>query len=155
MLFTFFDVCRCEGNCKICSDNHIWAGVRLLKLTENDKGFMRLRFEKITGNSKLPSKGKQTGCVWYLLSFSALSGSTGCYSHWNLRPLFGWCLCDYGGGVYFSVPADRACIADTWCLAKRRPQLLLSAPRHTLMALFKIQRHTCFEIWLSSYSLHL
>ena len=26
-------------------------------------------------------------------------------------------------------------------------------PRQTLMALFKIQRHTCFEIWLSSLSL--
>lgn len=55
---TFFDICHCGGNCR---DNHIKAGAPPLELTEKEKGFMRLRFEKITGNSKLPSKGKRLG----------------------------------------------------------------------------------------------
>ena len=48
------------------------------------KGFMRLRIEKITGNSKLPSEGIKAGCVWYFLSLYhgsvVLSCSAGFYS---------------------------------------------------------------------------
>lgn len=100
-----------------CSDNRLQDGGLPLKVTETEAGFMRLRFEKITGNSKLLSKRKETGCVWYLFSFPGkyciIHWCYRFYSHCNLRPLYGWCQCNYGGGVYFSVPADKAYIADT------------------------------------------
>lgn len=75
---------------------------------------MRPRFAKITWNLSLASKKKSWGVPGiFPFSWECYIIQRGTHFRCNLKPLFGRWRGHDGGGVYISVPVDRACSADT------------------------------------------